>query len=197
VGLPTIPYRGIQSFRYADHAIFFAREEETQLLVSFVAVYRGVCLYGDSGNGKSSLVNAGLLPHALGLGFLPVRVRVQPRTGEEIVIEPIISDDGVELVPCVLAPDHDGSSRIVLSIAQFGERVRAASQPGDRPLIVFDRFEEILTLFDGAAATRDALVALIVALLREPLPVKLLFAFREDHLGRIKQLLGARPELVD
>ncbi|MEA2233112.1 MAG: hypothetical protein QOD83_2928 [Solirubrobacteraceae bacterium] len=38
---------------------------------------------------------------------------------------------------------------------------------------------------------------MIVRLLREQLPLKLLFAFREDHLGRVKQLLAARPELID
>jgi len=32
-------------------------------------VYRGVLLYGDSGNGKSSLINAGLLPDVAALGF--------------------------------------------------------------------------------------------------------------------------------
>ena len=164
-----------------------------------MAVYRGTFLYGDSGNGKSSLVNAGLLPQARRLGFEPVRVRVQPRAGEELVIEQIaISDDGNDVLPCVLVPDDDGSSRIVLSIAEFEERVRAASQE-HRPLIVFDQFEEILTLFEdeNAAASRHTLAEMIIRLLREPLPIKLLFAFREDYLGRVKQLLAARPELVD
>ena len=57
----------------------------------------------------------------------------------------------------------------------------------------------MLTLFEapGAAETQQRLVELIVALLREPLPVKLLFAFREDYLGKVKQLLAACPELVD
>jgi len=62
VAVPAAPYRGIRPFRYVDHAIFFARDEETRQLESLVAVYRGVMLYGDSGAGKSSLVNAGLLP---------------------------------------------------------------------------------------------------------------------------------------
>jgi hypothetical protein len=66
-----------------------------------------------------------------------------------------------------------------------------------RPLIVFDQFEEILTLFDDAADAREAVTEMIVRLLREPLPVKLLFGFREDYLGRVKHLLSARPELVD
>jgi hypothetical protein len=164
-----------------------------------VAVYRGVFLYGDSGNGKSSLINAGLLPHARRLGFEPVRVRVQPRAGEELVIEPIeISDDGTELLPSPLLPQTSDSSRVVLSIAEFGARVRAAAEE-HRPLLVFDQFEEILTLFEDeeATAARGALTEMIVRLLGEPLPLKLLFAFREDYLGRVKQLLGAHPELVD
>jgi WD40 repeat protein len=199
VAVPATPYRGIQPFRYADHAIFFAREEETQLLASLVAVHRGVFLYGDSGNGKSSLVNAGLLPQAHRLGFEPVRVRVQPRAGEELVVEQIaICDDGSEVLPSMLAGEDAGSARVVLSIAQFEDRLRSASR-SHRPLIVFDQFEEILTLFedDGAKASRRALTEMIVRLLRAALPVKLLFAFREDYLGKVKQLLAARPELVD
>jgi hypothetical protein len=95
VAVPASPYRGIQAFRYADRAIFFGREEETRTLARLIVVYRGVFLYGDSGDGKSSLVNAGLLPEAQRLGFAPVRVRVQPRPGEELVVERIpTSDDG-------------------------------------------------------------------------------------------------------
>ena len=169
------------------------------MLASLAAVYRGVFLYGDSGSGKSSLVNAALLPRADRLGFSPVRLRVQPRRGEELVIEPIVrSDDDTDVLPCVLAPESDGASRVVLSIADFEARVRAATKE-HRPLLVFDQFEEVLTLFEGADAieSRRVLAAMIARLAREPLPVKLLFVFREDYLGRIKQLLAACPELVD
>jgi WD40 repeat protein len=166
-------------------------------LASLVAVYRGVFLYGDSGNGKSSLVNAGLLPEAIALGYEPVRVRVQPRAGEELVIERIaICEDGGDALPSALIAQDDGSARDVLAIEEFEARVRDAS-PQHRPLVVFDQFEEILTLFDEATDSQRAIAEMIVRLLREALPVKLLFAFREDYLGRVKQLLDARPELVD
>ncbi|HEX6583428.1 MAG TPA: WD40 repeat domain-containing protein [Thermoleophilaceae bacterium] len=196
--VPATPYRGIHPFRYMDHPIFLAREEETHQLASLVAVYRGVMLYGDSGAGKSSLINAALLPRAKMLGFHPERLRVQPRAGQELVLERIaIAEDDSEFLPSLLAPDDD-SSRIVLSTEAFEERLRAVCQT-DRPLIVFDQFEEILTLFDeaGAAEEQQNVVQLIYKLLREPLPVKLVFAFREDHLGKVKQLLAASPELVD
>jgi len=168
-------------------------------LASLVAVYRGVMLYGDSGNGKSSLINAGLLPEATRLGFHPERVRVQPRAGEELVIERIpTGEDDDEHLPSLLAPADDRSPRIVLSTEAFAERVREACR-GHRPLLVFDQFEEILTLFEDPEAkeSQRAIVELLIALLREPLPVKLLFAFREDYLGKVKQLLAAAPELVD
>src|SRR6476659_8584128 len=63
--LPERPYPGIEAFDYADHAVFFARDEESDRLLRQVTVYRGVLVYGPSGAGKSSLINAGFVPRAL------------------------------------------------------------------------------------------------------------------------------------
>ena len=169
-------------------------------MASLVSVYRGVLLYGDSGSGKSSLVNAGLIPEAIQLGFAPERLRVQPRASEELVVERIRSadDDEQELLPSVLAHDEEALARTVLAIDAFEERVRAACER-HRPLLIFDQFEEIVTLFDEARApdAQRRLVELLVRLLRGSLPVKVLLSFREDYLGKVKELLSACPELVD
>ena len=62
-------------------------------------------LYGDSGSGKSSLINAGLIPEAIRLGFSPERLRLQPRSSEELVVARIATNDvGDELLPSVLTP---------------------------------------------------------------------------------------------
>ena len=87
VTVPSAPYRGIREFRFVDSAIFFARTVETERLLRLVTVYRGVMLYMESGSGKSSLVNAGVLPLAVDQGLSPERVRVQPREEEELVVE--------------------------------------------------------------------------------------------------------------
>ncbi|HET6868780.1 MAG TPA: PQQ-binding-like beta-propeller repeat protein [Solirubrobacteraceae bacterium] len=196
--IPTIPFRGIDAFRYLDHPIFFARAEETHRLASLVSVYRGVMLYGDSGAGKSSLINAGLVPEAIGLGFAAERLRVQPRDSEELVVERLGGTDDV--LPSVLSADEgaDLGSRSVLSIDGFLERVRVACER-HRLLLIFDQFEELVTLFDDAGA-QDAqrrLVDMVVAMLRGDLPVKILLSFREDYLGKLKELLSQCPELVD
>jgi WD40 repeat protein len=197
--LPSLPYRGIRPFRYVDHAIFFAREHERDRLASLVSVYRGAMLYGASGTGKSSLINAGLLPRAIELGFQPERVRVQPRAGEELVVERIATaDDGSDPLPSLLVDADDHSPRVVLSTDAFERRVEAACAD-HRPLLVFDQLEELCTLFetDEHLRAQEQVVALLVRLLRAPLPVKLLLVFREDYLGRVKELLAACPELVD
>ncbi len=163
-------------------------------------MYRGVLLYGDSGSGKSSLVNAGLIPEAIRLGFAPERLRVQPRTADELVIERIRSadDNEEELLPSVLVLAGQSSARTTLTMYALEKRVRAACER-HRPLLIFDQFEEIVTLFDeaGARDTQRRLIELVVRLLRGSLPVKVLFSFREDYLGKIKELLAACPELVD
>src|SRR6185436_5554459 len=87
--LPDAPYRGIEPFRFTDQQIFAARSEETWTLLSNVTLYRAVLLYGASGTGKSSLINAGLLPEALKENYVPDRLRVQPFAGREIKVERI------------------------------------------------------------------------------------------------------------
>src|SRR4029077_11161416 len=83
----TEPFRGIEPYRFVDQPLFFGRREEARRLAKMVVVYRGVMLFGDSGVGKSSLINAGLLPEILGEALLPERVRVQPVPGREFVVE--------------------------------------------------------------------------------------------------------------
>ncbi|MEV5436669.1 AAA family ATPase [Streptomyces sp. NPDC052682] len=60
------PYRGLASYRQQDARWFFGRERSTQALVGQLRAARAggglVMLVGASGAGKSSLLNAGLVP---------------------------------------------------------------------------------------------------------------------------------------
>jgi hypothetical protein len=171
-------------------------------------VYRGVLLYGESGAGKSSLINAGLLPAAIDRGFTPERLRVQPRQGAEIVVERIAVDEaGARYLPSALVPEDDTHPRFVLSATAFRERVLEAAKGSSPPLLVFDQFEELVTLFEetrGGETLREGrelqavVVEVLIELLElEELRVKLVLSFREDYLAKVKRLLWKRPELVD
>lgn len=232
--LPEAPYRGIQPFRFIDQQIFAAREEETWTLLSNVTLYRAVLLYGDSGTGKSSLVNAGLLPQVIKENYLPDRLRVQPFAGREIKVERIRmsgSEDEATYLPSNFAAAETNASAetVELSLADFRARLeefRPVPEDTDsgalfrspratpRPLLIFDQFEEFITLFEEAqrvgtseetrraleqvpAAQRDILNMLVEFIQDDTLPIKILFAFREDYLAKLSILFDHCPELLD
>jgi uncharacterized protein YjbI with pentapeptide repeats len=205
--LPEEPYRGIEPFRYVDNPIFYGRAAETERLVRQVALYRGVLLYGESGVGKSSLINAGFIPAISRNGYIPERIRVQPRRSQEIVIERIRSNTGEvpSYLPSILVHD-DSSGQVVFSIDAFKTAVQQIRR---KPycLLIFDQFEELISLFEetsAAAQQRDRLqiqerlLALIIGLTRDQsLPLKLLFVFREDYLAKLAKLFLECPQLPD
>jgi len=58
----TCPYRGLAAFTEADAAFFFGREQLITELSNKVRHQRLIAVVGPSGSGKSSVVQAGLLP---------------------------------------------------------------------------------------------------------------------------------------
>lgn len=212
--LPAEPYRGIAPFRFIDEPIFFGREEETEQLLRYVLMYRGVLFYGDSGTGKSSLINARFIPHVLRDGFQPDRIRLQPCTGAELVVERIsLRNAGTApFLASSFAPETAVEARLVLSCKDFERRVRVAAKEvserrGPKPLLIFEQFEEFVTLFEiapenpparrTAREAQTAILECIVRLLRERLlPVKIVFVFREDYLAKIERLVFRQPELI-
>ena len=232
--LPDAPYRGIEPFRFTDQQIFAARSAEIWTLLSNVTLYRAVLLFGASGTGKSSLINAGLLPQALKENHVPDRLRVQPFTGREIKVERIRMtgrEEQTAYLPSNFAPSESDTSAesIELSLANFRARLEEfrpapdeaesgslfhAPRATPRPLLVFDQFEEFITLFEEAhrvgtiedtpggpkealSAQHEILKTLVELIQDETLPIKIIFAFREDYLAKLSLLFEYCPELLD
>ena len=222
--LPDAPYRGIEPFRFTDQQIFAAREAETWALLSNVTLYRAVLLYGESGTGKSSLVNAGFLPQALKENYVPDRLRVQPIAGREFKVERIrMSTEGDQptyLPSNFVPPEGIGPAEsFELSLKDFRARLEEfRPEPGSeeaagglfvaprstpRPLLIFDQFEEFITLFEEAqrvgtcrgndlaiaqvpAAQQDILATLVELIQDETLPVKIIFSFQGRLSRQVK-----------
>ncbi|HEV2840439.1 MAG TPA: hypothetical protein VGW39_03860 [Chthoniobacterales bacterium] len=206
---PREPFRGIEQFRFIDRPIFFERRDETRRLIRLVSIYRGTLLYGESGVGKSSVINAGFIPAMLEEGFLPERLRVQPLRGGELVVERLaLTDEGTApFLPSRFASDEEARTRLVFSTEEFRARL-SIEHPGGPPLLIFDQFEEFITLFEEAPEGREkfaeateaqkTLLDFFHTLLRdETLPVKLLFVFREDYLAKLSKLFTLVPNLRD
>jgi hypothetical protein len=223
LSLPSAPYRGIEPFRFVDQPIFSARTDEVQKLVRLITIYRGIFFYGESGAGKSSLINAGLIPALRDEGFAPERVRVQPIAGQELVIERIaLTDEGtLPFLPSRFAASTDKktpeSARVVLSVKEFVRCIGKTPIPqgqdgiattGAVPVLIFDQFEELITLFEEAPDSRekfnqareiqDRVVEMLLGLLGDPnLSIKLVLSFREDYLAKVSRRLAAAPQLQE
>ena len=75
---PDKPFKSLDYFTPEDASIFFGRKTATGELLDKVVGSRIMILYGRSGAGKSSILNAGLCPQLLKDSRLPVYVRVHP-----------------------------------------------------------------------------------------------------------------------
>jgi len=59
--LTDTPYPGLYSFQEKDQAYFFGRKQETQEIIASLLTARLTFLFGSSGVGKTSLLNAGVI----------------------------------------------------------------------------------------------------------------------------------------
>lgn len=204
--VPMTPYRGIKEFRYIDEPIFFGRKDELRELLRLIVMYRGVLLFGDSGAGKSSLINAGLLPALVKEQFAPERIRIQPKLGEEFIVERIPSTDDSN-GPFLPSLFEGSGRRVTVSARSFAEKVTAADA-ATCPLLVFDQFEELVTLSEQAVrdgedpetierARQGIFTTLMSLLRREDISLKMLFAFREDYYAKLSRFFAGYPNLND
>jgi uncharacterized protein YjbI with pentapeptide repeats len=148
------------------------------------------------------------VPALINESFVPERIRVQPRRGEEIVIERISQTDAIEkrFLPSNFAGDRNKSQRIVFSVHTFEQKLCRVNKKG-YPLLIFDQFEEFVTLFEeaqrgnnlnSALEIQNSILKVIINLLRDhTLAVKLLFVFREDYLAKLTKLFALHPDLQD
>ena len=108
------PYVGPRPFERDEAGLFFGRLGETRLLVSMVLASRVVLLYALSGAGKTSLLNAAVVPSLEREDFFevlpPARVRgpateAQPAAGVNPYVTGVLSHwtgDGAASLPARL-----------------------------------------------------------------------------------------------
>jgi hypothetical protein len=80
----TKPYRGPESYQAEDASLFFGRELETDQLVAKILSSRFTLLHAQSGAGKTSLLNAKVIPGLHCRHWLPIRVLPQSDPVEAI-----------------------------------------------------------------------------------------------------------------
>jgi hypothetical protein len=182
------PYVGPRAFETGE--TLYGRERELRQLESLLIAERLVLLHAPSGAGKTSLIQAGLIPN------LPViRVNLDlptdlpaPEAANRYMFSTLVALEEAVKPRLRLGLDE----LMMLSLDEYlSRRPREADTP-ESDLLIFDQFEEILTT---APADREGKLAFFAALgvaLRNR-DRWALFSMRDDYLGALEPYLRPVP----
>ncbi len=184
---PTQPYRSLFAFGVEDAALFFGRDSVLHTVAERVMTSRLLVLHARSGAGKSSLLNAGLIPYLFNRSWLPIIIR----TGR----------DPLGAVKAVLSRPSVGPWPAVLTTIPFSDLLGLICQQGSRsqqPLVViFDQFEELFTLQPDPDVRARFATDLAICLADIDLPVHIVLSLRGDYLTDLDSLAVYVPSILD
>lgn len=219
------PWLGLASFSEETREYFFGREEETAELVRRVQRKLLTVLFGQSGLGKTSVLQAGLVPRLRDQGYCPVYVRVDYASSAPEPAE--------QIKQAIIQAARRSGRWSQVGVAEAGESLweflhhrddllRDANGNTLIPLLIFDQFEEIFTLAQGDEFGRARAQRFIEGLadLVENRPPKalearletddsaadrfdfarsdyrVLIALREDYLAPLEGLKSVMPSIT-
>ena len=217
------PWPGLRAFTENDRDFFFGRERESAELLGVVKRAHVVVLYGQSGLGKTSLLQAGLFPELKRLDFLPFRLRFDhdeeaPSFAQQIKQALITELERAE-VNAPLPSEQETLWEYFhrRDVDFWGTRNRLCT-----PVIVIDQFEEVFTLGQKSERSSVRVTQFAADLesviehrppesVRERLemhpeealaydfqrqPVKFVLSLREDFLPLLDPLRSRMPSLL-
>ena len=180
------PYVGPRAFQYGER--IYGRNREVLDLLDLLIAERITLLHSPSGAGKTSLVQAGLVPRLEREGFtvLPVtRVGLEPPPGLRSPQAP-----NRYLLSVLLSLEQGLPDDRQLRLGELVELdlpgyLRRRASDGDRAdgeVLILDQFEELLVLDPTDQAAKAAFLAQLGEVLRDRRRWAL-FAMREDWIG--------------
>jgi hypothetical protein len=170
-----------------DDYRFFGREPEVLELASLVRANYTVLLHSESGAGKSSMVEAGLMHElqARGCEVLPT-ARLQQVHRPDAPRKPAPNPYVDNLLKCWLDAELEPATVGAATLADF-----LGTQPTDEAsearirVVVIDQFEELFTLYPGHWRTREDFFRQVQQALDDNRLLRFLFVMRGDYLARL------------
>ncbi len=197
------PYVGTRPFKRGE--ILYGREQETSELLDLLIAERIVMLYSPSGAGKSSLLNAAILPKMEESGFEvlpPARVNHEP--SPEVRAISGFNRYIYSLVICLeegvpaehrFPPQEIAALRLKQYLARHRERAIALDPAYDDSrarLLVIDQGEEVITIDPAAREQKQDFFNQLGEVLRDR-SIWMLFSLREDYVARFDSYIKPIP----
>jgi len=138
------PWKGLNF--YLEGETLYGRDTEIQSLAQYITNNTQTVLYGKSGIGKSSLVNAGIFPVARREGLYPIPIRLKHDLADSYIsqVRLAFQESGIGMTEMV--PVIDESQETLWEFFHRHSFYHPERGILIRPLVVFDQFEEIFTL---------------------------------------------------
>jgi len=189
------PFAGLEPFTADRASVFFGRDREIsevqqRLNSNGIPIHqRVIAIVGPSGSGKSSLVNAGVIPHLSPTKWTvvgPIKPSGQPFRNMAWALSNLIPGESAE--PIWLSRQtkilrEEGSKLFKSDTTSRPENLanllRAARGSTSRLLLVIDQCEELFTL--TAETERNAFLALLHAAVSTQPEVSLILTVRTDY----------------
>jgi len=211
------PWPGLAAYDEGSHAFFHGRRQEALELERLVRIAPLVVLYGRSGLGKSSLLQAGFFPLARAANLLPVYVRID--------FSDVNAADAIEQIARRLeheigawdleAPSRARGESLWRWLHRKDFELWTADNRMLTPLLVLDQFEELFRPSTGGAqriaSVFDALADLAENRITEEVAAdrthsealdtlgqryRMLLSFREDYLPELRVWERKVPSLL-
>lgn len=215
-------YPGVRPFETIDRDVFFGRDRDRDDLLGLIVLEKLVVLFGKSGYGKSSLLNAAVLPALEARGYQSMTLRMGTFTqGQLTPTELIVNRLAEKSEP---SPELAFLDKICPNKSlwyEFKRRTTLESDPSainrvPSTVLVFDQFEEY---FQQPPALRrafeDQLAELLyteipqevldnsldctdeqMTLLLRPLDVRVVFSIRADRLSELDGMKTRLPAIL-
>lgn len=168
------PYMGLSAFYEEDSQYFYGRETLTQQLVYSLVNSSFLAVVGASGSGKSSVVQAGLIPQ--------LRLGKQIPSSQEWLIKTMRpSDSPIQTLAQKLGGDNHFVLEGLLHQGVEGFVYWIRSLPYPMTVLVIDQFEELFTL--APSVDREKFLELLQATSYALDRFKLVITLRADFIA--------------
>ncbi|MER6947190.1 hypothetical protein ABT294_24455 [Nonomuraea sp. NPDC000554] len=184
-GAHTHPYVGLRPYNRDESELFRGRDDEAREIATLWQAVGLTVLYGASGVGKTSLLNAGVLPRLdpgrvdlLPIARIAPRMRVPTGRGNPYVMALLTA----------WAPDRDERDLAKLTLTEFLEGRPERKDEYDDPvpvLAAIDQAEEMFQTVPAREKERRAFLDQLATAVRQNTGLHLLLSMREEYLFMI------------
>ncbi len=173
------PFKFLDAYDRQDKEIFFGRSEEIDQLYQLIFQTDLLLVYGQSGTGKTSLIQCGLANRFKSTDWFELFVRRK---------------DDINL-----SLDREirrRAKRLIKDEATVAQAIDSLYIDHLRPVyLIFDQFEELFVL--GSEVEQKAFVQTVATLLEADLPCKIVLVMREEYIAMLHDFEKAVPRLFD